>query len=250
MKPARARPGAVQRAAGLAAGGWRSNEDSQDVDPKQTPAPRFELTPTTGKGEGYSSSRRRADRPCSSGPTSFRPTIELDGDHVVFAVSPEAAKNALAAVRKKDWKPSGDLAKVCENVADNLVLLGVNDVSDTLPPVLASLPGTLQTMINTSCALAKAKDGTDAGASQADGRRRRAGEAAGAAGRRGGMALPGGGMQAPRRREARPRRRLRAGERRTKPTAAGFKLERHGVHRRRRPSCSTSMPRSCPRPAI
>ena len=91
------------------------------------------------------------------GPKSFRPTIELDGNHVVFAVSPEAARAALAAVRRKDWKPSDDLAKVCENVADNLVLLGVNDVSDTLAALLASLPGTLQTLINTSLALAKAK---------------------------------------------------------------------------------------------
>ena len=37
----------------------------------------------------------------------------------------------------------------------------VTDITDSLPSLLASLPGTLQTMINTSIALAKARAGND-----------------------------------------------------------------------------------------
>ena len=161
-------------------------------------APRFLLTPTSGKAKVYILTTPSGS-PLHLGPTSFRPTIELDGNHVVFAVSPDAARNALAAVRRKDWKPSEDLAKVFESVADNLVLLGVNDVADTLPPLLASLPGTLQTMINTSVALAKAKAGaasTDTGAAgtppPATASTSRAPGPPLGGGRRGGMAAPGG----------------------------------------------------------
>ena len=117
------------------------------------------MTPTSGKAKVYILDTPSGS-PLQLGPKSFRPTIELDGSHVVFAVSPEAARAALTAVRRTDWKPPEDLAKVCENVGDKLVLLGVNDVSDTLPPLLASLPGTLQTLINTSLALAKARTDT------------------------------------------------------------------------------------------
>jgi hypothetical protein len=128
---------------------------------QQTPAPRFQMMPSAEKAKLFIL-QTPSGSPLHLGPTSFRPTIELDGSHVVFAVSPEAARAALAAVKKKDWKPSSDLAKVCENVGDKLVLLGVNNVSDTLPPLLASLPGTLQTLINTSLTLAKSRDGSNA----------------------------------------------------------------------------------------
>jgi hypothetical protein len=133
---------------------------------QQTPAPRFQMMPSAGKAKQFIL-QTPSGSPLHLGPTSFRPTIEFDGDHVVFAVAPEAARAALTAVKRKDWKPSSDLAKVCENVADRLVLLGVNNVSDSLPPLLASLPGTLQTLINTSLALAKARDGANAAAPEA-----------------------------------------------------------------------------------
>jgi hypothetical protein len=121
---------------------------------QQTPAPRFEMTPTAGKAKVYSLTTPSGS-PLHLGPASFRPTIHLDGDFVVFALTPDSARTALTAVRRKDWKPSDSLAKVCENAPDNMVVLAVSDVSETLPSVLASLPGTLQTMINTSVALAK-----------------------------------------------------------------------------------------------
>jgi hypothetical protein len=133
---------------------------------QQTPAPRFQMMPTAGTAKLFIL-QTPSGSPLHLGPTSFRPTIELDGDHVVFAVTPEAARAALTAVRRKDWKPSDDLTKACENVGDKLVLLGVNNVADTLPPLLASLPGTLQTLINTSLTLAKGKGGTNGADSSA-----------------------------------------------------------------------------------
>jgi hypothetical protein len=91
------------------------------------------------------------------GPSSFRPTILLEDKYVAFAVSSDAARAALAAAKRKDWKPSSDIERACEKVPSNLVLLSVNDVRESLSSLLASLPGTLQTMINTSIALAKAR---------------------------------------------------------------------------------------------
>ena len=191
--PGSGRGGAAGRLGGVG-GGDRTK--TRRVSPSQTPAPRFELTSTNGKGRTFILSTPRSS-PLHFGPLSFRPTVEFDGERVALSVSPEAAKNALAAARRKDWKPSGDVSKAVESVENNLVLLGVSDVSATLPGVLASLPGTLQTMINTTWALATAKDATEQGANR--------GTAAGASGappggggpgRRGGLSLPGGGMRA------------------------------------------------------
>jgi len=93
------------------------------------------------------------------GPSSFRPTILLEDKYVAFAVSADAARAAVAAVRRKDWKPSSDLAQACQKVPSNLVMLSVTDVNESLSSLLASLPGTLQTMLNTSFGLANARAG-------------------------------------------------------------------------------------------
>ena len=156
------RGGAAGRPGG---GGGGDRTKTRKASPSQTTAPRFEMASSSGKGRLFILSTPRSS-PLHLGPVSFRPTVEFDGERVALAVSPEAAKNALAAARKKDWKPSGALAKAFENLENNLVLLGVSDVSETLPGVLASLPGTLQTMINTTWTLAKAKGEPEPGASQ------------------------------------------------------------------------------------
>jgi hypothetical protein len=96
------------------------------------------------------------DSPLRFGPSSFRPTILLEDKHVAFAVSTDAARAAIAAAKRRDWKPSTELEQACEKVPSNMVMLAVNDVRESLSSLLASLPGTLQTMINTSIALAKA----------------------------------------------------------------------------------------------
>src|SRR5207302_5910176 len=81
--------------------------------------------------------------------------------------------SALKAVKRKDWKPSEDVQRACERVPSKLALLGIGDPREVLPPFLASLPGTLQTMINTAITLARS-------------------QAAGANGPGGGMNPPGG----------------------------------------------------------
>jgi hypothetical protein len=111
-----------------------------------------------------------SDSPLRFGPSSFRPTILLEDKYVAFGVSAEAVRAAVTAVRRKDWKPSASLEKACQHVPTNLVMLSVTDVSESLSSVLASLPGTLQTMINTSIALAKARaSGADAATNAAQG---------------------------------------------------------------------------------
>jgi hypothetical protein len=183
---------------GAAAGGDRTKTRRPSL--QQTPTPRFTATPTAGKAKVFVLLTPPGS-PLQFGPKSFRPTIELEGNHLVFAVSPESARNAIAAVNRTDWKPSEEVAKFFERVVDKLVFLAVNDVTETLPPVLASLPGTLQTMINTTLALAKGKNGPDAG-SDRTATPPPAGQApvspGGPPGRRGGgMAAPGGGAPAP-----------------------------------------------------
>jgi hypothetical protein len=99
-----------------------------------------------------------SDSPIRFGPPSFRPTVMLEDKYVAFAVSAEGARAAIAAAKRKDWKPSGDLVQAIEKLPPGMVALDVTDVRESLSSLLSSLPGTLQTMINTSIALAKAKD--------------------------------------------------------------------------------------------
>ena len=65
----------------------------------------------------------------------------------------DAADAALKAVKQKGWKPSEDLRKAGEQLPPKMVVLGVVDPREILPAVLASLPGTLQTMINATIVL-------------------------------------------------------------------------------------------------
>ncbi len=194
-----ARPGRGGAGGRLGAAGGGDRGKTRRVSPSQTTAPRFELASSSGKGKLFILSTPRSS-PLHFGPASFRPTVEFDGVHVAFAMSPDAAKNALTVARRKDWRPSGDLVKAFEAVENNLVLLAVSDVSATLPGVLASLPGTLQTMINTTWALANGKAGTDAAGGNRPTTPGPAGFGGGGLppgagqGRRGGLAMPGGGM--------------------------------------------------------
>jgi hypothetical protein len=161
----------------------------------ETRAPSFTLIPSTSEVKTFVL-MTPTDSPIRFGPSNFRPTIQLDDKYVAFAVSPDAARAALAAVRRKDWKPSANLEKACADAPSKLVMLGVIDVAESLPSLLASLPGTLQTMINTSMAVAKATAGTGAKAAAGDGPRPGAGGAGpgpgGRPGGRGGMMRAGG----------------------------------------------------------
>jgi hypothetical protein len=99
------------------------------------------------------------DSPMKFGPPSFRPTIRVEGKYVAFATAADAARGALEAARKKDWKPSADVAGALANMPAGAVMLMLNDPRDTEPGLLASLPGTLQAQINTMIALANQPSG-------------------------------------------------------------------------------------------
>ena len=58
-------------------------------------------------------------------------------------------------MKRKNWTPSANIQKATEHVPSKLMMLTVNDVTETLPSLLANLPGTLQTAINTSIALSR-----------------------------------------------------------------------------------------------
>jgi hypothetical protein len=188
--------------AGAAAGrgqGGRMGPSGKPARPrtlKDTPAPQFVLAPSTSQVKTF-----RLTTPTTSqirfGPSTFRPTIQLDDRYIAFAASPEAAQAALTAVRKRDWRPSASLQKASAEAPANLVMLGVTDVAESLPSFLARLPGTLQTMINSSLAVAKADNGSAPAQAAGGGPRANADGATpgpgGLPGRRGGMMVRGGG---------------------------------------------------------
>ena len=93
------------------------------------------------------------DSPVKYGPPSFRPTIRVEGKYVAFSSSADSARAALEAVRKKGWKPSSEVEQALAHLPSPLSLLMLSDPRETLPTVLASLPGTLQGQINTMIAL-------------------------------------------------------------------------------------------------
>jgi hypothetical protein len=129
-------------------------------------APRFQTTIGQANSESTASPVKSfvlmtpTDSPLRFGPSSFRPTILMEDKYVAFAVSSDVARAAVAAAKRKDWKASSELERACEKVPSSLVALSVNDVRETLSSLLASLPGTLQTTINTSIALTRGRSGT------------------------------------------------------------------------------------------
>jgi len=151
-------PGAGAGAAGKRSGRRRS--------PEETPAPRF--TPMPGHENAFVLTTPR-DSALKLGPTHFRPTIQLEGKYLVISTASDAVRPALNAMKQKEWKPSAELQKACEPVPERLIALGVADVRDGLSSVLASWPGSLQAMINTSIALSRPRKESDqpAGGQQA-----------------------------------------------------------------------------------
>jgi len=167
---------------------------------EDTPAPHFQSTP--GEENSYVLITPTASV-LRFGPASFRPTIRLDGNYLAFSLASESAAEAIKSVKRKNWSPSATIQKATEHVPSNLMLLMVSDVAETLPSLLANLPGTLQTTINTSIALSRNQGSADPAA--AGGANRPAPMGAGAmaggprmGGRRGGpmAASPGGGAGA------------------------------------------------------
>jgi hypothetical protein len=118
--------------------------------PQDTPAPHFQATP--GEKNSYVL-MTPSGSPLRFGPSAFRPTIHLDDKYLAFSLAADSGRAAINAVKRKGWNPSATTVKATEHVPSKLIALMVNDVAETLPSLLANLPGTLQTSINTSIAL-------------------------------------------------------------------------------------------------
>jgi len=91
-------------------------------------------------------------------PRGVKPTIRLEGKHVAFSTSPQAAREAIESLHRKSWAPSPDLERSLSKLSPNTVLLLYGDSRETTPTILASLPGTLQTLVNTAIATAARVD--------------------------------------------------------------------------------------------
>ncbi len=110
--------------------------------------------------------RTPSDSALRLGPPGFRPVIRLEGKYVAISIVSDAAESALKAVKRKEWKPSDDVQRACERLPAKIVMLGLVDPREILPTVLASFPGTLQTMINAAVVL---RSGMRAGGGNAPG---------------------------------------------------------------------------------
>ncbi len=117
---------------------------------KNTPAPEFRLMP--GNVKIYMLSVP-TDSPLKILPPGVRPTIRMEGNHIAFSPTSEAARAALDTVTKKGWKPGPDVEQALSHLPPGPIFLAVGDPRETVPSFLASLPGTLQAQINSAIAL-------------------------------------------------------------------------------------------------
>jgi hypothetical protein len=168
-----ARAGGRNQGARPGAGGDRTKRRAL----KDTPAPHLLVTP--GKVNSYQLITP-SESPLRLGPPGFRPTIHLEDKYLAFSLAPDSARAAITAVKGQNWALSANIQKATERVPSKLILLMVSDVAETLPSLLANLPGTLQTAINTSIALSRNPASADQAGTNGPG-----GMAAGAGGQRG-----------------------------------------------------------------
>ncbi len=75
-------------------------------------------------------------------PSSFRPAIRVGPKHLVIASSSDVVKLVLDL--KGTWTPPNDLSSAYAALPTNLKMINVSDPRETLPNLLASLPGTIQ----------------------------------------------------------------------------------------------------------
>jgi len=102
------------------------------------PSVEFRLTPGESKGYVLSVPQEMA----STIPATVRPTIRIGPKHLIIAISPEVARFASEA--KAGWTPAKEMAKAADGLSTNLKLLIVTDPRNTLPELLAALPGKIQ----------------------------------------------------------------------------------------------------------
>jgi hypothetical protein len=94
-------------------------------------------------------------------PPGVKPAVRLEGKHVAFSTSSEAARVAIESLQRKSWTPPPDLERSLAGISENTVFLLYGDPRESTPAILASLPGTLQTIVNTTiAAVARAEAAT------------------------------------------------------------------------------------------
>jgi hypothetical protein len=147
VPPGPAAAGRGRRGAGAEAGGERP---ARKRSTRETPAPEFQLMP--GPVKTYML-KVPSESPLKIGSPGVRPTIRMEGHYLAISTSAESARTALEVTRKKGWKPSADIEQAMAHVPSGTVLLAVGDTREIDPPVLASLPVTLQAQINTMIAM-------------------------------------------------------------------------------------------------
>ncbi len=106
------------------------------------PSVEFRLSPGETKGYVLAVPPEFANRI----PAAVRPTIRVAGKQVILAMSPEVARAAQEA--KGPNAPPSELASAFAALPSKLRLLALADPRDTLPAVLAALPGKLQAGVN------------------------------------------------------------------------------------------------------
>ena len=89
-------------------------------------------------------------------PAGIKPTIRLGDKYVAISTTPDAARAALE-VKPGEWTVPNDLAAAFDQLPKALIYLGVSDPRATNPEILASLPGVLQTVINTASTMGQAR---------------------------------------------------------------------------------------------
>src|SRR5262249_29638027 len=158
-------PGAG-RAGGMRPGGGPGGQRGSSTRRRSAsnPAPRFQAMLGSGSAAATASATAAAyilqtpsDSPLKLGPPNFRPVIKFDDKYLAISVGADSADAALKAAKQKGWKPSEDLLKASEHLPPKMVMLGVGDPREVMPAFLASLPGTLQTIINSVITMARAQ---------------------------------------------------------------------------------------------
>lgn len=142
-------------------GGREDGDDAAAAERKErrkeeAATPEFRLLPTTG---GETSRTYMLNVSTSSPvklPPGFKPTVRMEGKIFVVSTSPEAARVAMDAAKQKTWAPSEEIARAISKAPDPAIALLYGDFRDTTSGVLASLPGTLQTTINSAIAASEA----------------------------------------------------------------------------------------------
>jgi hypothetical protein len=144
------------RRAGAEGGGAGPGErPARKRSSKEIPVPYFQLMTGGGAAKSY-----RLIVPAESsiklGASGVHPTVRMEDKYVAFSSTSEAARTAIDIIKKKNWKPSADVEQAVSRVPSELILLAVVDPRESTPQLLASLPGTLQTQINTVIAMSAA----------------------------------------------------------------------------------------------